>query len=88
MKQLLLRSEEEYKMKKEELLIKKFEEDIKKWDLQIAEIEKKMDVSDGQEKKDYENEIYKLSAKISEAKKEIGKLKKKSGDLIINYLNY
>jgi predicted nucleic acid-binding Zn-ribbon protein len=88
MKQLLLGSEKEYKMKKEELLIKKFEEDIKKWDLQIAEIEKKIDVSEGQEKKDCENEIYKLSAKIAEAKKEIGKLKKKNGDLIINYLNY
>jgi peptidoglycan hydrolase CwlO-like protein len=64
-------------MKKEELLIKKFEENIKAWDMQIAEIEKKINVSEGQEKKDYENEIYKLSGEIAGAKEEIWELKRR-----------
>jgi hypothetical protein len=70
-------------MKKEELLIKRFEEDIHRWDLQIAEIEKKIDVSEGQEKKDYENEIYKLSEKITTANEKIRELKKNTGDFLV-----
>lgn len=67
-------------MKKEELLIKRLKEDIKAWDLKISETEVKVKNAEGRQKKEYEKEIRDLSAKISDAKKEIRKLEKKLED--------
>jgi|GEM_PF-2020017 len=67
-------------MEKEELLIKRHEEDIRKWDLEIAELEKKIELAGGQKKKDLEKEMKKISHRIARTKKETEKLKRKIED--------
>jgi predicted nucleic acid-binding Zn-ribbon protein len=63
-------------MKKEELLIKRLQEDIRKWDLKISRAGVKVKNAKGRQKKEYEKEISDLSAKIFDARKEIEKLEK------------
>ena len=67
-------------MKEEELKIKRLNEDIKKWDLKLSEIEVKAGDAEGRQKKEYEKEIRELSTKIADAKKEISGLEKKMED--------
>ena len=64
-------------MQKEELLIKRLQEDIRKWDLKISKAGVEEKNAKGRQKKEYEKEISDLSVKISDAKKEIEKLQKK-----------
>ncbi len=64
-------------MEKEELLIKKLKANIKEWDRHIAEAKQKIDISSGEKKNDYEQEIEEFSNKIANAKKEIEKLGKR-----------
>ncbi len=64
-------------MEKEELLIKKLKASIKEWDRKIAEAKQKIDISSGEEKNDYEQEIKDFSDKIANAREEIEKLEKR-----------
>jgi chromosome segregation ATPase len=64
-------------LEKEDLIIKRLEEAIKKWDLQVAEIGKKIESSEGKEKQNHKKKTKELSDKIAEAKKEINKIRKK-----------
>lgn len=67
-------------MEKEELLIKRLKEDIKKWDIKISENQVSAENAKGSKKNQYEKEIEELSEKISDARKEIKKLEKKMDD--------
>ncbi len=63
-------------MKKEELLIIRLKAIIKEWNLEIAEVDQKMDIVKNDEKQDYEEEIECLYNNIANAKKDIKKLEK------------